>query len=169
MANNINKAEYLIIHHTATARDMTTFAAVKKYHISLGWGDIGYHYFITADGKITPGRSEQTVGAHCKASNMNFQSIGICLAGNFMNETPTVPQLNALLRLTTFLSGKYIIKKDNVLGHREVTNAKTLCPGDHLLDWAIKYRKEEQVPSQPSALNEAITHIEKALELLKTI
>jgi len=169
MANELKEVKYLIIHHTATARDTTTFEAVKKYHISLGWGDIGYHYLITADGKIWSGRSEQTVGAHCKASNMNFQSIGICLAGNFMNETPTVPQLNALLGLIMFLSGKYLIKKDNVLGHREVTGAKTLCPGNHLLDCVMEYRKEEQVISQPSKLNEAITHIEKALELLKTI
>jgi len=169
MAISTNKPEYLIIHHTATARDTTTFEAVKKYHISLGWGNIGYHYFITADGKITPGRAEQTVGAHCKASGMNYKSIGICLAGNFMNETPTVPQLNALSGLITFLSGKYLIKKDNVLGHREVADAKTLCPGDNLLNWVVKYKKEEHTPSQSSKLDEIIMHIEKALELLKAI
>jgi len=78
--------KYLIVHHTATARDTTTFDAVKKYHISKGWGDIGYHYFITADGKIWPGRAENIVGAHASSSDMNFKSLGICLTGNFMDE-----------------------------------------------------------------------------------
>ena len=99
--------KYLIVHHTATARDTTTFAAVKKYHISKGWGDIGYHYFITADGKIWPGRAENIVGAHASSSDMNFKSLGICLTGNFMDEVPTEAQLSSLKDLVIKLQTKY--------------------------------------------------------------
>jgi len=101
--------KYLIVHHTATARDTTTFDAVKKYHISKGWGDIGYHYFITADGKIWPGRAENIVGAHASSSDMNFKSLGICLTGNFMDEVPTEAQLSSLKDLVIKLQTKYML------------------------------------------------------------
>jgi len=169
MANKLNNIQYLIVHHTATARDTTTFEAVKKYHISKGWGNIGYHFFITANGKRWYGRSEQTIGAHAKADNMNFRSLGICLTGNFMNEEPTPAQKYTLLNLITALRVKYQIKANSILGHREITGAKTLCPGDHLLDWIIKYRQEENKATQSPQINEAILRIEEALKILKRL
>lgn len=47
-----DKIKYLIIYHSATARDTTTFDAIKIYHTLKGLGDIGYHFFITASGKV---------------------------------------------------------------------------------------------------------------------
>ena len=165
----MNEPKYLIIHHTATLRDKTTFEAVKNYHISKGWGDIGYHYFITADGTTHDGRKEITVGAHCVASDMNYRSIGICLTGNFEKEKPTEEQLESLLSLVTILKNKYNIPKDNVVGHGSVMGAKTLCPGKNLIDWLIDYLETDEDVIKNVKIKKIKTLISEVLSVLNTI
>lgn len=161
--------KYLIVHHSATARDTTTFEAVKKYHISKGWGDIGYHFFITPDGKVMPGRAENTIGAHCQADSMNFKSLGICLPGNFMTEVPTVQQLTSLLELLKKLMSKYSIPKENVLGHREVSGASTACPGDNLQKWVSNFRGQNSESDWSVIAEQVMNHLEQAIEKLKQL
>ena len=160
--------KYLIVHHTATARDTTTFDAVKKYHISKGWGDIGYHYFITADGKIWPGRAENIVGAHASSSDMNFKSLGICLTGNFMDEVPTEAQLSSLKDLVIKLQTKYNIQISNVLGHQEIP-ASTACPGTNLLKWVQDFRKNYNEVKPTNNIAQVISHLEQAITTLKNL
>ncbi|MDD5061042.1 MAG: peptidoglycan recognition family protein [Candidatus Marinimicrobia bacterium] len=161
--------KYLIVHHSATARDTTTFEAVKKYHISKGWGDIGYHFFITPDGKVMPGRTENTIGAHCQADSMNFKSLGICLPGNFMTEVPTVQQLTSLLELLKKLMSKYNIPKENVLGHREVSGASTACPGDNFQKWVSNFRGQNSESDRSAIAEQVMNHLEQAIEKLKQL
>lgn len=85
----------IIVHHTATKRQ-------KKYdvewcralHKGKGWYDIGYHFYVEADGSISPGRNLMKVGAHCLGQNA--RAIGIAFVGgldtkgkNAMTLTPT--------------------------------------------------------------------------------
>jgi len=123
---------YLVIHHTATDRDTTTFASVKSNHINKGWGDIGYHFFITTN-RCHTGRGETEVGAHCRADGMNFKSLGICLTGNFQVQIPTNWQVSRLEKLVRSLQNKYNIPNNRILAHREVKNAATACPGKNLI------------------------------------
>lgn len=164
-----DKIKYLVIHHSATARDTTTFDAVKRYHISKGWDDIGYHFFITASGKVMAGRSENTIGAHCVADSMNFKSLGICLPGNFMTEVPTVEQLSSLLDLLKKLMSKYSIPKENVLGHREVSGASTACPGDNLQKWISNFRGQKSETDRSVIAEQVMNHLEQAIDKLKQI
>jgi len=169
MELKLEKIRYLIIHHSATARDTTTFEAVKKYHISKGWGDIGYHFFITPNGKVMAGRSENSIGAHCQADSMNFKSLGICLPGNFMTEVPTVEQLSSLLDLLKKLMSKYNIPKENVLGHREVSGASTACPGDNLQKWVSNFRGQNSESDRSAIAEQVMSHLEQAIEKLKQL
>ncbi len=169
MELKLEKIRYLIIHHSATARDTTTFEAVKKYHISKGWGDIGYHFFITPNGKVMAGRSENSIGAHCQADSMNFKSLGICLPGNFMTEVPTVQQLTSLLELLKKLMSKYNIPKENVLGHREVSGASTACPGDNLQKWVSNFRGQNSESDRSAIAEQVMSHLEQAIEKLKQL
>jgi len=96
-----NRPENIIVHHSGSPRDTTTFKGVNAYHrrrwnfrSALGFY-IGYHLFIEADGSVHKGRLFDEAGAHTKDSGMNFKSIGVCLAGNFNNELPTHPQAEA--------------------------------------------------------------------------
>lgn len=134
---------HLIVHHTATARVATDFEGVKKYHVEgRGWDDIGYHFFISSDGEVRAGRSENVVGAHCKADDMNRKSLGICVAGHFDLEAPAIVQLTALASLLRQLMAKYEIPAERVLGHGEVTGSDTSCPGAVLRQWVAIFRKE---------------------------
>jgi len=127
--------EWLIVHHTAVSRDDNPeqFDAVKNYHISKGWGDIGYHYFIEPDGEIKNGREDHVTGAH--TIGYNDKSLGICLTGNFDQEDPTIGQMDSLRRLLNELMVEYKVVRDNIVPHRKFAN-KT-CYGSRLSDsWA---------------------------------
>jgi N-acetyl-anhydromuramyl-L-alanine amidase AmpD len=128
----MNNPKNIIIHHTAVsmAQNSMQFDAVKKYHVGRGWGNIGYHFFIEPNGRIKPGRAENEVGAHCYAQGMNFQSVGVCLAGNFEIEKPTKWQIYALRDLLRSICPKYNIKDCNIWFHRDF--AATACPGRNL-------------------------------------
>ena len=157
------KIKYLIIHHTATSRDHTTFESIKRGHIRRGWGDIGYHFFITAYGILKEGRGQDKVGTHCKADGMNFKSLGICLSGNFQVEKPKNKQLDTLKGIIKQLQKIYSVPLENILAHREVKGAKTLCCGKNL----IPYIKEIRNLKPKSDLSETVKEQTGEIKQLK--
>jgi len=128
---------YIVIHHSATRS--ATLEAIRRYHVGLGFEDIGYHFIInngrapgTRDGEIIPTRRwlEQRPGAHARVRGhpeYNAAGIGICLVGNFEKEPPTPAQMTALERLVTLLAERYAIPLEHIVGHGELKN--TACPG----------------------------------------
>ena len=137
---------FIIIHHSATTRDKTTLTAINRIHqkwfnykSSLGWY-IGYHYFITGNGIVRQTRRDDDYGIHCRANKMNSKSIGICLTGNFETEQPSEKQLASLKIILERLKKNYNIENNNILGHCEVIESKTACPGKNLLNWLNKYK-----------------------------
>jgi len=162
------KPEFIIIHHSATDRDQTSFESVNEFHkqkwnfkSKLGYY-IGYQYFITADGKLYQGRADDETGAHTIGYNIN--SIGICLAGNFMVEQPTPAQINSLESLVASKREQWNIPVKNILGHREV--GQTLCPGDNLMSWVKEYREKFLQVEKPKTKEEIKVEIIKLLEQL---
>lgn len=130
-----NKPTHILVHHSAVSRtaNREQFDAVNRYHADKGWGGIGYHYFIEPSGLLKAGRDETVVGAHCKEAEMNFKSLGICLAGDFDMEDPTPEQLTTLRRIVAGLRSKYAIPAGNVVGHRKFATYKS-CPGTRFTD-----------------------------------
>lgn len=123
----------IILHCTDNPNPAWTAADCRAFHISKGWLDIGYHYFIRSSGLIEVGRKESEVGAHCFGHNLD--SIGVALNGR---DTFTQTQREALWQLLERLSDKY---PDATLhGHREFNPGKT-CPNfdysEELLRWAL--------------------------------
>ncbi len=134
--------KFIVVHQSATKKIETSFEKIKKFHLYQGMGNIAYHYFIEASGRLRKGRNESTMGTHTRASQMNSKSLGVCLAGEFNNEDPGPAQLKTLESLLNNLLTKYKISKDKVLGHREVYNSATECPGDSLNEWIAEWRKQ---------------------------
>jgi N-acetylmuramoyl-L-alanine amidase CwlA len=135
--------EYIVIHHTASTRDMTV-QEIHQLHLNQGenWKGIGYHFYIDKQGVIWRGRPEEMSGSH--ALDYNSVSIGICLSGNFEIEKPTEKQLKSLTELLQHLKQKY--GNVQVVGHRDL-NA-TACPGKNLyskLGSVIANSKDEYV------------------------
>jgi len=153
--------KFLILHHTATPRDFTTISMLRqRFLIAFKEKYIGYHYVILGDGSSEKTRPLDMIGRHCLADSMNTKSIGIALAGNFERELPNELQILKLKSLLSYLCREYKISSENVLGHREVRGAKTLCPGQHFQDWIYAWRYERE---------KKIKLLSRYLEILKTL
>ena len=126
------KPDYIILHHSLTKDSKTvSWQAIRKYHLSLRWRDIGYHYgveMVNDKYEILMGRFEGTNGAHTKEQNKNWDSISICCIGNFDDEEPNMVQWNVTIDLVENICLRYRIPVENVKGHREYAPYKT-CPG----------------------------------------
>jgi LysM repeat protein len=149
------KWRYIIIHHSAT--DMGKALSISNGHIRRGFSGLGYHFLIDngtqgkANGQIeiSPRWIKQQNGAHCQASQMNYKAIGICLVGNLSKEKPTAKQLQSLVNLVNTLRRYYRIPLSNIMGHGDVPDARTECPG-RLFPWSefrSKLKSETEIRS----------------------
>lgn len=141
------KWKYIIIHHSATEEGSSL--SFNKSHLARGWeGGVGYHFVINnghgdkADGfvEVTPRWLKQMDGAHCHASHMNEKGIGICLVGNFNRDKVSKKQMDALVDLVNTLRKYYKIPLGRIMGHGEVPESKTECPGNNF-PWTEFKRK----------------------------
>jgi hypothetical protein len=101
------------------------------------WAGIAYNYVIKTDGTIERGRGRDDKGAHCP--NHNWESIGICVVGDFRTAEPTPEQMVslALLLAELHLIYKIIPGEESIKGHRDfnperIPAEKTECPGNSL-------------------------------------
>lgn len=143
---------HLIVHHSfvVSADPVQQIRNIYLYHTQdNGWDDIGYNFLIDDKGIIYQGRDNENIeetdnvrGAHFCGKNSN--TMGICLLGDFTNNTPTFDALKSLEHLLTWKSYKENIDPkdftphpnnsspllENIAGHRDGCN--TLCPGQAL-------------------------------------
>lgn len=129
---------YIVIHHSAT--DEGNAFSIDKIHHQRGfWNGLGYHFLIDNGtlgkemGQIEAGPRwiKQMDGAHCNASGMNENGIGICLVGNFSETGVPTQQLESLVFLVNVLRKHYSIPMDHVIGHGDVPGKATECPGKY--------------------------------------
>ena len=137
----MNNPSYIVVHHSVSPRDASiegTEASINNSHeerfrdpetginnykSSLGWY-IGYHYIIYSTGEIRKYRMDNEVGVHCKEKGKNFDSIGICMIGDFskgpkrLDEYPSEAQLISLTKLCKKFQNIYNIPDANIRPHR---------------------------------------------------
>ena len=117
------KATQRIILHHADAKNCSA-EDIHRWHLNNGWSGAGYHFLVRKDGKVYRLRPEDKVGAH--AYGANYDSLGICFEGNFMEEDMPAEQIKAGQELVAYLKNKYNIT--TVQRHKDVCS--TNCPGD---------------------------------------
>ena len=127
----------IIIHHSAS--DDVSAPEIHQWHRDIGYSGIGYHFVIRKYGTIERGRPLEKIGAHA-GSEANFDSVGICLTGNFVGQEPEIEQLEALLSLISYLEEHYE-KKLTILRHCDVY--PTVCPGNKF-PWPLPGVNEEE-------------------------
>ena len=117
-----NKTEIIILHHA----DASSCSAedIHRWHLNKGWSGAGYHFLVRKDGTIYRLRPEDKVGAHAYGSNYN--SIGICFEGRYMEEDMPEEQERAGKELVEYIKNKYNIT--TVQAHRDKNS--TSCPGE---------------------------------------
>jgi hypothetical protein len=129
--------QWIIIHHSATT--FGNAAIIDQWHRDRGFDELGYHFVIgngtnSGDGQIEVGPRWpiQKYGAHDKTpdNRYNEYGIGICLVGNFDEQTPSAAQMRSVNTLTAWLMKRYKIAPDHILGHGDTK--PTDCPGKNL-------------------------------------
>jgi len=101
---------------------------IRKFHLSRGWGDIGYHYIVDRAGRVWEARPVSLQGAH--VSENNEHNIGVMCLGNFELQTPSNAQIQALRAIVRQLRRANAIAVKNVYTHQELK--PTACPGRSL-------------------------------------
>lgn len=149
--------ERIILHH-ADAKSCSA-EDIHRWHLNNGWSGAGYHFLVRKDGKIYRLRPEDKVGAHAYSSNYN--SIGICFEGNYMEEDMPETQKEAGKELVSYLKGKYGIT--TVQRHKDV--CATSCPGDNFpFEEIANSEKKEEVISKPQEeVKGKVAEIQKTL------
>jgi len=117
--------EFITIHCSATKPKYEfSVSDLRHAHVAVNkWSDIGYHFYITVDGAVTPCRTLSRNGAHVKGHNSG--NIGICLEGGLNNDTGKPDdtfnyiQREALRYLIIEMQDKYGIENAAVKGHRD--------------------------------------------------
>jgi len=118
----------LIVHHSALDLSYGPLQVQQLHMKNKGYADIGYHYLIDSQGRISEGRVIRARGAH--TGGFNTGTIGVVLLGNFETGEPPEAQTQALHTLSRYLAGTYTLT--HLAGHRDFQPGVTLCPGVHL-------------------------------------
>ncbi len=149
--------ERIILHH-ADAKSCSA-EDIHRWHLNNGWSGAGYHFLVRRDGKIYRLRPEDKVGAH--AYGANYNSLGICFEGNYMEEDMPEAQKEAGKELVAYLKDKYGIT--TLQRHKDV--CATSCPGDKFpFEEIANAEKKEEIISKPQEeVKDKIAEIQKTL------
>jgi hypothetical protein len=107
------------------------------------WIDIPYHYIIDLEGKIYEGRNIRYAGD----TNTDYDPTGHALievVGNFEEVKPNQLQMDAVVRMMSYLSVKYKVPVDSIRAHKDYSS-KTVCPGKNLYQYIENGYIKEQV------------------------
>lgn len=138
---------YITIHCAATPngrafdiKDVDAWHKERGFKRNPGWymkyrsnlKHVGYHFVITLDGEVQPGRHPDETGAH--VGGYNTDNIGVCMIGT---DRFTSQQWNALKLLVADLMSAYPTVAA-VMGHRDWPNVKKDCPGFDVGKWFVE-------------------------------
>lgn len=121
----------IVLHHTANPNPKHQAQIVIAQHLKepkikqAG----AYHYVIEKDGTVARLHPEEFIGNHAGNWAVNLRSIGVCLAGNFVTQSPTPDQIISLGKLLTEMQNRWGIPDKNIKLHKEVRLNPTACPG----------------------------------------
>lgn len=151
------KIEGIAYHHTGDSSGDPQFKKVDGYHKNEGFPKstlgfyVGYHYFSGKEGTIKQARANTEDGAHtvncgCSVDESGFPKgtanerlIGICFAGNFLEEEPDPRALAAVFWLTVDLQRKYGIGDKRLYNHSDLK--RTSCPGIDMVAKMLEMKK----------------------------
>ena len=108
----MRKIDMIVVHCSGSrCNHPYTVEQLRHDHVDVnGWFDIGYHYYITRDGKVHECRPVERMGAHARGANAN--SIGICYEGGLdakgcIADTRTAAQKDAMFWLIINLHHRF--------------------------------------------------------------
>ena len=142
MRTNPRKINMIVLHCSATRENQNfTIEQLEACHKARGFRTIGYHFYITKDGTLYPGRPESQIGAHAKGYNAH--SIGICYEGGLdahgrSKDTRTEAQKITMEELLRSLLVDY--PDAEIVGHRALPGVHKDCPCFDTKTWLKEIR-----------------------------
>lgn len=121
----------LTLHHTAVSQTASTQGPARarqhqRFHQSLGWPDLAYHFLVDRSGLAYEGRDVRFRGD----TGTEYDPTGhflVCMEGDFDSQEPTAAQLDTTVALFAWASSRYGIDASTLAGHGAY--AATSCPG----------------------------------------
>lgn len=125
----------LTLHHTAVRQTASTQGPGRvrqhqRYHQSLGWPDLAYHFLVDRTGLAYQGRDIRFRGD----TGTEYDPTGhflVCMEGDFEVQEPTRAQLDTTVALFAWASQQYGIDASTLAGHGSY--AVTSCPGSAVM------------------------------------
>ena len=126
--------KFVIIHYTGMQSEIESLNRLKNPN-----SKVSCHYLISRNGRIIQLVKDNKIAWHAgkskwsKFKNLNKFSIGIELVNKGSDhgyEKFTNLQINYLIKLCKILKKKYQIKKENFLGHSDVSPLRKIDPGE---------------------------------------
>jgi len=154
--------KFVIIHYTGMQSEIESI----KRLMDPGY-EVSCHYLINRKGDITQMVREENIAWHAgkskwkKFKNLNNYSIGIELVNKghqFGYQNFSHQQISSLIKLCKKLKKKYLIKKENFLGHSDIAPLRKVDPGEkfpwkklskfNIGKWYVKVNKKIEVNPQ---------------------
>jgi len=125
----LDQIQYLVIQHSVLPGDFPPEKIAAYLVEKRLWPGIGYHFYITSDGKIYQTNHLETV-CYFAGSNVQYNPLGVCIcfAGNFTDEVPTPAQLSSGGKLLALLMQELHLPMESIRGHKEFV--VTQSPGN---------------------------------------
>ena len=158
------KTIYIIVHHFGvdSSYNNLDWQKIAVEHHFKRYPEYHYHYVILTNGQIMKGNPDDVVVWHANNNNVNDTSVAVCLWGNLSKRESTKAQIKSLVALLKKLVRKYKISPENILGHRDVGDEWTECPGHYLYRLLPKIRTEvKETMSKPVWKQKAVNIAKK--------
>ena len=116
----LDQIQYLVIQHSVLPGDFPPEKIANYLVETRQWPGIGYHFYITSDGKMYQTNPLETV-CYFAGANLQYNPLGVCIcfAGNFTDEVPTAAQLSSGGKLLAFLMQDLHLPIESIKGHKE--------------------------------------------------
>ena len=131
---NFKNIKFIIIHYTGMMSENKAINRLTNVN-----SKVSCHYFVKKNGKIILMVPEIYTSWHAgkskwkKFKSLNKYSIGIEIqnSGHANNlENFTTKQIISLITICKYLKKKYKIKKENILGHSDISYDRKKDPGE---------------------------------------
>ena len=126
--------KFVIIHYTGMQSEIESIKRLNNPK-----SKVSCHYLINREGKIIQMVKDMNTAWHAgkskwkKINNLNNISLGIELVNKghkFGYQNFSSKQINSLIKLCKNLKKKYLIKKENFLGHSDIAPLRKMDPGE---------------------------------------
>jgi|LAHS01.1.fsa_nt_gb N-acetylmuramoyl-L-alanine amidase len=127
----MRQIDYIAVHCTASPQTWGVKELEREFYVNKKWKNPGYHYVVTADGKIHQMLAVEKVSNGVKGYNHNSINVayvgGVDVANNMKPiDNRTEAQKKSLLSLLKVLHQQY--PKAKIQGHRDFPKVAKACP-----------------------------------------